>query len=367
MVPEFLPINENNWGNFSWNYINALKDKVDLTVFHSRLNNDFVGLQHKKINDVDIYRYALFNKKPKGVAKLFGYAKWFIQSKSLIDSLIKNIDIIHVHGALLNGSLAVYCKKKYNIPFVITEHTGPFQNVVNTPYKKQKVKQIMELADAVLTVSEHVKSEIFSQHIHPKRVDVTYNPLNAQIFKLKPQTRKNQMVFAGRFDENKGLMRTATAFKEFLNHHPDWNLIVCGDGREKKELLNFIEKNQLENKIIYKGMLDEKALAEVFNESKIFVSPTEFESFGMAIAEALACGCVVITTNQTAPKEYVKDFAGILINPKEVKELTQAMQNIASNYSKYSPQQISDSVTQRFSFEIFADKLINIYSSLIKS
>lgn len=364
VLPEFLPF-EKGWGGFSWNYVNSIAPFCEVTIFYSRLCGDTTGLHEHTINEnIKLISYFPYKNKPTGIKKIIAYTRWFITCLKITKKLPLP-DLIHAHGAVLNGTLAFKLAKHWKIPFVLTEHTGPFSSVVKGKIKHFWVKKIMQNANAVLPVSEHLKNEIITNKIHPKRIEVTYNPVNTELFKLKKDSLFKNIVFAGRLDENKGGLRAIKAFHIFYKINPDWTFTLCGDGREMNAIKQYVAEHHLENNVIIKGMLSENEVATLFQASDVFISPTQFESFGMAIAEAMSCGLPVITTNTTAPKEYVTKNNGILLNVNSVEEMAKALSYIITNLHQYNAEKTREQIESRFAFNNFGQRMLTIYKSLI--
>ncbi|PKP50207.1 MAG: hypothetical protein CVT95_02775 [Bacteroidetes bacterium HGW-Bacteroidetes-12] len=364
ILPEFLPFNK-GWGGFTWNYINSIAPFCDITIFHSRLNGEVTGLKEQTISEqIKLISYFPYKNKPKGLKKIVAYISWFKTSLKITKKLHR-FDLIHAHGAVLNGTLALKLAQYWNIPFVLTEHTGPFASVVKGKIKHFWVKKIMEKADMVLTVSNHLKNEIEANHIYPKRMEVTYNPVNTELFQLKKNKLFKNIVFAGRLDENKGGLRAIKAFHVFYKTNPDWTFTLCGDGREMNAIKQYVATHKMESAIAIKGMLKEEEVAAIFQASDVFISPTQFESFGMAIAEAMACGLPVITTNKTAPKEYVTKNNGVLLNVDSIDEMAKALSDITSNLHQFNAENSRTQIINQFGFTHFGNRMFSIYTSLM--
>lgn len=364
ILPEFLPFNEKGWGGFTWNYIKSVQPFCKITIFHSRLNGAEKGLTEHQIDEhTQLIRYFPYTEKPSGIKKSVAYLKWFNACYHLLKE-IKDVDVIHAHGAVLNGSLAKKLSKKWKIPYVLTEHTGPFSKVVNSIYKKYKVKNVMKNASAVLAVSNHIKTEILSNGIHPKRMEVTYNPIDTDLFQLKENKSYKNIVFAGRMDENKGALRALKSFEIFQKIHTDWTLTLCGDGKEMVAVVEFVKTHHLNNSVIIKGMLSDKEVAVEYQKADVFISPTQYESFGLSIAEALSCGLPVITTNTTAPPEYINASNGILLDVNNIEHLAKALISIVENLDNYNSAKIREQAVHQFDVSNFGERLLNIYKSL---
>lgn len=364
ILPEFLPFNK-GWGGFTWNYINSITPFCDVTIFYSRLNGDVTGINEQTIsNQIKLISYFPYQNKPTGLKKIIAYLMWF-KTCLKITKKLQPFDLIHAHGAVLNGTLALKLANFWNIPFVLTEHTGPFASVVKGKIKHFWVKRIMEKAHVLLAVSNHLKNEIEASSIFPKRIEVTYNPVNTELFKLKKNVLFKNIVFAGRLDENKGGLRAVKAFHIFNKTNPNWTFTLCGDGREMNAIKQFVAAHKLESVVKIKGMLSENEVAAVFQTSDVFISPTQFESFGMAIAEAMSCGLPVITTNKTAPKEFVTKNNGVLLNVDDVEEMAKALTEITTNLHQFNAENSRAQIVNQFGFVNFGQQIFSIYKSLL--
>ena len=113
------------------------------------------------------------------------------------------------------------------------------------------------------------------------------------------------------------------------------------------------------------GQLSKEAIATQFQQASFLVFPSEHESFGLVIAEAMATGLPVIVGNKTAPKEYVDQDCGLLVPAQDIGEIAQAMESMMSRWRLYPPEEIRQRVVERFSLKLFGERLANIYKEVI--
>jgi glycosyltransferase involved in cell wall biosynthesis len=230
-------------------------------------------------------------------------------------------------------------------------------------------RYILQKADLVLTVSNHLKGEILSAGIKPRKLLVTNNPVNTDIFNLSRRTSFNNynFVFAGRLDAYKGALRCVSAFSQIVKRFDNWNLIIIGEGEEFdtiKQVFNISKK--LRNKIIMKGYLSKHEMAEIFKSANFFIFPSLHESFGLVIAEAMACGLPVIAPNITAPPEYIDQNSGILVNPSDINEISRAIEHMINHYQDYDREDISRKTIAKFGLKKFGKEMGSIYSAVLE-
>jgi len=84
-------------------------------------------------------------------------------------------------------------------------------------------------------------------------------------------------------------------------------------------------------------------------------------NFGVVYIEAMASGKPVIASNIPGPNEFITKDVGILVPPKDVKALAEAIDWMLSHHRDYSPEKIASYARERFSQEVVGGKLDLIY------
>lgn len=367
VIPDLFPKYDGDvQGIFLLDYLKSTAPYCNNQVLFVRVHGETKGLQISDEEGTKVYRYNVSAKKTRGLHKALQYVNWFRRGK-MIAGQIQPVDIIHAHGSILSGTLAWMLAKKRKVPFILTEHTGPFSTVTNSFWKKRWTKLIMEKADLVLCVSEHQKQEVLGAGIRPKRIEVSFNPVDTQLF--TPQAtvaEKKNMLFAGRLDDFKGAYRCAQAFERISAQYPEWKLTIVGDGQEQQPIKEFLRQHPLlQGRILLKGRQSKKEIAEEMHQADFFVFPSLHESFGLVIAEALSSGLPVITTNRTAPREFVAGDMGLLIAPDSIAQIAAAMELLIKDHFLYKPVLLHERMVASFSFKNFGKKLLDRYASLL--
>ena len=368
VIPDLFPKFEGDvQGIFILDYLKSVKEYCTTNVLFLRLAGK-KGLNIQNNESATIYRYCISSKKIPIFLKPFAYILWFIKGYQL-GKKFSDTDVIHAHGSILSGTLSYLLAKKLRVPFIITEHQGPFSMTSDNFWKLHWTRFIMQKANVVLTVSNHLKEEILAAKIHPKKIIVTHNPVDTDLFSLKINTKTfNNILFVGRLDEFKGGLRCVKAFEKIISQHLQHKLTLIGDGEEMLPIKNYIEQNEvLKSKIHLKGSMSKAEIALQMQEADFLVFPSRHESFGLVIAEALSCGLPVIVGNLTAPKEYVTNDCGILIPPDDISAMANAMQQLILHHISYQPISIRHYIINNFSFEIFGQRLKTIYVAACKS
>ena len=121
--------------------------------------------------------------------------------------------------------------------------------------------------------------------------------------------------FVGRFHEQKGLPELIKVWHMVVENLPDAKLVIVGWGAKKWELFikREIERLGMKKNVILKGFVDGKEKFEIMKSSKLFLFPSNYESWGLVVLEALGCGLPVVSFDLSPLKQ---NFAkGILYIP----------------------------------------------------
>lgn len=361
LIPENFPTDENPVaGIFMKDYIKAMQGFAEVTVFNS---NPWYRGQYEDVEGVRSFDLHLFSKKWKFPLNIAAYTYWERQSLRFSKKLPKP-DLIHLHGAAQRGKWVAELATFWNVPFVITEHTGPWSAISSRPAILKRVKAIMEKADLVMPVSHHLEQEILESGISPRRIAVLGNPVDTDFFTLRenPLTHAKRILFVGRLDPFKGGLRTLEAFNQIKNEHLEYRLTVAGDGVEGDAIEAFIEENQLDDRVEFlRKQLSREEMRTLFHESTFLVFPSEFESFGLVAAEAMATGLPVVISNKTGPLDYSSLVNSVQI---ELDQIEEGLREIIARSEDFNPLRVRLSIVENFGLAALSKKLKEAYPKL---
>ena len=166
--------------------------------------------------------------------------------------------------------------------------------------------EILKKADLFISVSEFTASLLEKSGVGREKILVSGNGIDfRKISKICKHSGKKIFdgVFVGRIALEKGIYDLVDAWKKVIFKRREAFLAIIGEGPELKNLRIKIKKLKLERKIhVFGGLPDEK-MYKILCRSRVFVFPSRFEGWGIAVAEALACGLPVICYETPALKE----------------------------------------------------------------
>ena len=166
-----------------------------------------------------------------------------------------------------------------------------FVSIIATPWIEYRLRKTFKLLPSILIETPHAtalwKSLATRLRADPEKIHCVPHPIQTDIFKFDPAIqKKNQIISVGRWDSyQKNLLLLLKTLRSFLDKNPSWTSLVIGSGLPAKSP---------HPRMTFLPPTDSTHLALLMQESKIFLSSSRYESFGLASAEALACGTLVV-------------------------------------------------------------------------
>lgn len=297
---------------------------------------------------------------------------WFNNCKRLFENYVKAFgypDLIHIHSVITAGQFAVYAKKKYSIPFVVTEHSSGFDRKL---YSKN---ELMSFKDEIAESSHNFAVSTSLAEVLVKSIGGTWDVLpnwvsDHFIHQNRGFTKnKEKIIFFSLSSLNplKGLNILIDAFNDLAKEYQNVELWIGGNGVEYHNLSNQIKKLRLENKIVLLGKLDRDTAIEKYKSSTFYVSPSLIETFGIVIIEALAMGLPVLATDSGGPQSILNKDVGIIVKKNSRQELYKGMKYLIENDDKFDREKIVKYCINHFSRERVSNDLITVYKKILKS
>lgn len=264
---------------------------------------------------------------------LYGYLPEFVENlKGFMGKEKKTYDVIYSHY-WLSGLAGEYLKHYFNIPLVHTYHTLAFlkNRVSNGPEHRNRMlteRHLSHAADLIISSSSEEKRNLMGEYgVSAQKIKVIYPGVNHNLF--YPSRAKTAfqetgfseedkiLLYVGRVEPIKGLMTIIEAFA-LLNksRNPLLRLIVIGGGKkgselsynpEVKRVKAAVETFGLTEKIVFLGSKEQKALKDFYSAADVLIVPSLYESFGLVVVEALACGTPVLVSKVGKMRTIVKE------------------------------------------------------------
>lgn len=231
-------------------------------------------------------------------------------------------------------------------------------------------------ADKIVAVSEFTKCEIMRFFdVEEQKIEVITSGVDRDLFhcgyrideiqqaKAKYGINGDYFLYMGTIEPRKNLERLIRAYGELVierEHVPQ--LILAGkDGWNNDAIYAAVDELNLQNRAKFIGYVETEDSPKLLCGALAFVFPSLYEGFGLPPLEAMACGCPVITSNAASLPEVVGE-AGILVDPKNVGQIKDAMrqmmdsQEVRKTYRKLGLEQ-----EKKFDWSVTARQLEKLF------
>jgi len=176
---------------------------------------------------------------------------------------------------------------------------------------------ILKHSDICIAVSRSTANALLQNNIPFKKIHISGNGVNINYIKrFKFNGNKNyDAVFVGRISKEKGVYSLLDIWKKVTELKPEAKLVIIGSGVELPKIKRSIKEMHLETNIIVLGPCTDKDMYTTVKASKVFVFPSLLEGWGLAVAEALACGLPAVCYDIPAVKEIFSNCKSVFLVP----------------------------------------------------
>lgn len=374
IVSNGYPTTESKRGIFAMDQAKALKTAGHKVAFiamdlRSIRRRRPLGYQRLNVEGIDVFTVSLplgrvSGRLPDAVAAAgirFAYKK--------VVSELGRPDIIHAHFYDM-GIVAGVISKENNIPLVITEHFSGLNNdEISEKLRNAAVKSYSN-ADELIAVSREFAGKLHNNTGFDFRI--VSNIVDMDAFsdicpaERDPGDRAFSFISVGNLRPIKGHRDLLEAFSTASRESAvEMELTIVGQGPERESLERQAGDLGISDKVFFKGQLDRREIAELYRSCDAFVLLSRAETFGVAYIEAMAAGLPVIATACGGPNEFVDDSNGIMVPVGDKEAYVKALLDMAENAGKYDSEKIRKDIINRFSPEIIAEELDQIYEDAI--
>lgn len=273
-------------------------------------------------------------------------------------------DILHAHAVRWGGVGARAISRSEGKPYLVTEHSSIFAKGLLNVRQRELARDAFIGARRVICVSSELKRLLQAQNlIDSSKAIVVPNMVDTSFFTLPPSATKGtgfRFCSVGWLVEGKGIHVLLRAFASRFRDREVF-LDLVGGGVERCRLEGLAAELGIRNQVSFKGNLDKPALREVLWNANALVHPSFYETFGLALVEAMATGLPVIATASGGPEDTVNERVGTLVPVRDEVSLADAMATLVQSEGSFNPAAIRRYAIDNFSKEVVARRIITAY------
>lgn len=362
-IIHYIPSIDRSWGGTS-TYMqllaNSLGKLAEVHILTHRSDNP-LPLENCMVHEIP--RYRPFS------------SKW----KTAVRGLFNEVkpDVVHINCCWTPDCAMVQkVAQSMGYQVVLSPHGMLEPWIIGRHYWTRKLPALLLYQKAAVqkAVCIHATAESERDHLlklgYNKNLKVVKLGIDAEKISMKQSWKKNkQILFLSRVHPKKGvnyLVEAAAIMREQLK---GWRIVIAGEG-EADYIANFkmqIHEEGLDDIVQLIGGVYGDEKWRLFQTSDFFVLPTHSENFGLAIAESLASGTPVITTEGTPWSDLNSSHAGAWIEMG-----TQPLVDTLKNFITLSEEELElmgrngrKLIEEKYSAKVMAEEMMNIYLSVL--
>ena len=238
----------------------------------------------------------------------------------------QNFDIIHSHCPISSTLLARLLRERIDVPLVMTYHTKfdiDIAKAISSKILQEEAKRMLveniSACDEVWTVSrgagENLRSLGYKRDylIMPNGVDLPRGRVDEE---LVAQTCRDYdlpeglpvFLFLGRMMWYKGIRIILDALKELSDSGRDFRMVFVGGGTDRDEIVDYCNKLGLEGRVFFCPAIHDRNIVRAwYCRANLFLFPSSFDTNGLVVREAAACGLASVLIRGSCAAEDVDD------------------------------------------------------------
>jgi len=280
-------------------------------------------------------------------------------------------DIIHAHNCLYAGVIAHNIKRKYKVPYAITEHSSAYGRNGIRCWQIDQIQKVFDEVDYKSAVSHSLAKDIENIiKIKFSNDEIIHNIIDESfesevVLNQNPANDKFVFLTIAHLDANKNTEGLVRAFARQFRGKDKFKLVIGGDGGLKDKLVELCSELGIIQQVKFEGFMTRERIIRAVKECNAFVLASVYETFGVVLIEAMAMGKPVISTDSGGPREIINESNGILVPVNDIKALSDGMLHMYENINKYNPIEIRCACIGKYGQKAYVSKLLNIYENVI--
>jgi L-malate glycosyltransferase len=253
-----------------------------------------------------------------------------------VRKILKQIkpDIFHSHYATSYGITGALCGFH---PYIITAHGS---DVLITGQRSKLHKLLLQFAfrkaDWIHLVATHMLDAVKKIGVNMNKVSVVFLGIDPNLFNNKERhIPENKFVITStrNLEPVYNIEQLINAVEIVKKEIPEIELNIVGDGSLRSSLETMVEEKNLSSSTIFHGKVQQKVIAEILNQSHLYITVSLSDGNSLSLAEAMACGALCIGTDIPANHQWITNGEnGFLVPLHDPKKLAEVIVSAYKNY-----------------------------------
>lgn len=302
--------------------------------------------------------------------RFFGYRRAGMAAFELLRDTWGMPDIVHVQALWPAGMIARAIKRRYGIPYVVTEHSEEYlaqseRRLVRTPGMVSLVLRPLAMgAERTIAVSRLLGDRLVDLGLARDPIiipNVVAVSLPAPVSPDSPHVIAHVSVMG----PAKNLPILLKAIDLLRGRRSDFVLRLAGEGERRAEAESIAASLELGGCVEFVGPKTPDEVRALLAQSAFTVISSTHETFSVVAAESLMCGRPVLSTRCGGPEEFITPEVGRLVQNDSVEALADGLDWMLDHYNDFDPQVLHEYARKRFAPDVVAEQILAVYRSVL--
>lgn len=284
--------------------------------------------------------------------------------------------IAHFHGMRAGWLGRLAARKIRGIKKIYSEHQWVDElHLSNVGYEKiqlQALKFLDRWTDKTVAVSKPVYDFLIKQGFEKNKIVIIPNGVSGEFLETKTLSKPPELPpiigTVASLNEVKNYRNIILAIAKVKKLKPSlsFGYQIVGEGPEKTRLVNLVKNKKLENVVHFAGRVG--SVPERMQHFSIYLNASKSETFGLAVAEAMAMGIPVIVSQIPALQYVVGKNAGLYIDPRSNDKIADAIIRLLTDKTLRAElgQAGRKRIEEEFSEEKMVSRISGLYEKIVK-
>jgi len=365
-------------GDFIQRHAKAVSRFCNVSVIHvfaAKQKEKYIPerTQNETLNEIRVYHKKISFKIPL-ISQIINYRrkmKAYKKAYRIHRETAPKPDAVHLNVFYFGGIFALYLKRNFNIPFIVTEHWTKF--LPSSPkrfnfFESLIIRRTAKHASYICPVSHDLKKALQNFGINGP-FQVIPNVTDTEHFKYRQKNKKKpviEILHASHMgNKHKNITGILNALKAVSEYRQDIIIRFLGsdDTADYQQYANTI--GLPEKMYEFLGKVSYEEVAETMNAHDAFLMFSNYENLPCVISEAHVSGLPVISSDVGGISEMTDESNGILVQARNEPELVKAILNLSEKLDAYDRKHISQIAEKRYSYENVGRQYTELYKKII--